>query len=143
MTSKCVNTSHHLRDPHSHQPHHVHFSEEIVIYQYEETIPCLQETLHDWEECKQHHLQQVYQHLHGNLIGFDFATQCVLADQEDSKYESECIPHEWLVPFGFRGRDDLVDQGDQVEIIFEMIDPDLQEIQLSDDDIEFLIDLGQ
>lgn len=147
------------------EPRHVHFNDNIITYHYEETIPCLQETMHTWEECKRHHLQQVYQQVHGNLVGFDFDKECLISDQEDSKYESLYIPREWLIPFGFHESFSVEDQEDVeddlwclgggdlcgcgfefgfgVEVAFQAIDTDLQEIQLSDDNIEFLVDLGQ
>jgi hypothetical protein len=65
----------------------VRFDDHVVIHEYDTYIPCMQETLDSWRECKKQHLQDSYLANHGTLDGFDFNRECIISDNEDEKLD--------------------------------------------------------
>jgi len=63
----------------------VQFNLDIVVNEYYQEVPCLQEYLANWDESKKIHLQQRYLQKTGSLEGFDLSVEQCLSDKEDSK----------------------------------------------------------
>lgn len=73
----------------------VSFSEDVEVYEYEKIIPCLQEYLYGWEECKKEHLQNQYLLRYRTLNGFDLAKALKENKAEEEYIEAkECLEKE-------------------------------------------------
>jgi hypothetical protein len=67
----------------------VQFDPNVITYEYYQEIPCLQEHLENWNQCKKLHLQREYLDKNGTLEGFDYLTEYALSEQENEQYELE------------------------------------------------------
>jgi hypothetical protein len=69
----------------------VKFADYDMVYEYVTFVPCLQDTLAQWQNCKVTHLQTIYCSIHGTLNGFDFEKACRSSDEEDKLFEAEDV----------------------------------------------------
>lgn len=68
---------------------HVSFSQSIQIYYISTDIPCIQEYLENYKECKKQFLKNMYLQKYGNTNNFNYEKELEKHNKEEKKLEKE------------------------------------------------------
>jgi hypothetical protein len=68
---------------------HVSFSQTTQIYYVSTDIPCIQEYLENYKECKKQFLKAMYLQKYGNMNNFNYEKELEKHNKDEKKIEQE------------------------------------------------------